>query len=257
MILQQVFKTYKDDFPLIALLDTNQMVCPPSYDIVELKRKLILELAEISHMPLYCYITRHDDDEMRDDTLSLFLKKFSNFKNYCENNLTNLSAFRIPTVWYVAYINSKSEVKLIEEKLFDKNIGYQKDEDPHISDSIDSIKPDNNYTTDQYEASNFPIFLHQVTQIGIDLLKHPESIRKLKELRNLEGMIYTNTDDLEDDLFVLRKHLIANSKYYKNNIENDNVATEAFWFNFQRVYGQYSWPHFLFNICDVHNIPDS
>ena len=38
-----------------------------------------------------------------------------------------------------------------------KNIDFQKDA-PHISNSIDSIKPDNNCTTNQYEASNFPIF---------------------------------------------------------------------------------------------------
>lgn len=256
MIIQQVFKTYKDDFPLIATLDTNQILPPPNYNIVELKRKLILELAEISHIPLYCYITRHDDDEMRDDILLPFLNKFTDFENYCENNLDNLLAFRIPTIWYVAYVNSESEVKFIEEKLLEKNIGYQKNEDAHISDSIDSIKPDKHYTTDQYEASNFPIFLHQVTQIGIDLLKRPESIRKLKELRNLEGMIYTKADDKRHDLLELRKHLIANSKYYKENIGNDNEVNEAFWFNFQRVYDKYSWPHFLFNICDVHNIPD-
>jgi len=254
MIIQQIFKTYKDDFPLIATLKSRQIIAPINYNIVELKRKLILELADISHIPQYCYITRHDDDVMRDDILLPFLNKFSDFKNHCENNIDNLLAFRIPTVWYVAYANSELVVKDIEKKLFEKNIGYQKNKDAHIFDSLNSIIPDKHYTTDQYEASNFPIFLHQVTQIGIDLLNRPESIKKLKKLKKLEEMQYTSADEKRNDLMELKKHLITNSKYYRENIDSQIELKQAFWINFQRVYGRYSWPHFLFNICDVANI---
>lgn len=220
MIIKKVFHTYKEDFPFLR----GNQVLFDRLNLDNLFKNLILELSELSTIPKYCYITRHTDDMM--------------------------PTFWTPTVWFVIYSETYEIIESIRKKLEQNKIKYLED-DSEIYDSVDSIPPDNNYTTTKDEAITFPKFLHQVTQIAIGLLKN-NSTNKLNELNELEWM-QGNESELGSKIEELREHLINNSKYYLEKIKNTGEEVE-FWINFKKVYinqNVYSWPHFLFNLCGV------
>lgn len=244
MIIQQLFHTYKADFPLIAVLPEKKVIYPEGIDRGSLFKNLIIELSELTGEPKYCYMARHENDSVPNDKLKPFQIKFKTFldavrkrSNFgdCEPSL--------PTVWFVVYSEGKKSIGLIRQRLNEKQIEYF-EETCGEHESIDTILPNNSETTND-EARAFPKFLHQTTQMGIDLLK-TDAEGKLKELKSLESM---QGPSLDSHISQLETHLKDYSIYYKESIEADPNERRRFWTNFKIVHGKHSWPHFLFNIC--------
>ncbi len=258
MIIQQLFKTYKENFPLFSRSKDGQTYCskPITGDYLDNAfRELIQELSELSTVPVYCYMSRHFPDNIPYDKLpSTFKEKYQSFLIQVGKNHDILFA----TVWFVAYSNSYEQIEIISQKLKDKGIRFCKDK-PAEYDSINDILIDSNYTTTEYEAKAFPKFLHQVTQISINLLNKPEALEKLSDLKSLEWMQNYDRKVIDSEVNELEKHLKKNSKYYRDHIEKDKSEKSEFWRNFNRVYQKqgniYSWPHFLFNICGIKHQP--
>lgn len=252
MITKQLFKTYKrDSFPLfVKSPDGEEQAC---FDggkkaLPYLFTDLILDLSDMCDIPQYCYMARHNPDTIPEKHLLPFREKYSALVD----TFAEWSIYWIPTIWFVVYARTDGELRQIEGRLTEKNVGFSKDQNPNRYESISKLGLEDNkgYVVNDYESSAFPKFLHQTTQIGVDLLKNPKSIEKLGELRDLEGMRYNSIEKKTADLRELQGHLIRNSKYYRKDIEQTDELS-PFWDNFQRVYGMHSWPHFLFNICGV------
>lgn len=251
MIIKQVLHTYhKETFPLIA----NAQHLSMAVDLDALFKDLISELSRLEAKPLYRYITRHDNgkipnERMSAEEVSYFTKKFVRFINS-----VGKATFDLPNVWLVVYSETHELIESIKDELKQKNIDFYEDGVDEYP-SVENIPPDN-YARTTYEASHFPIYLHQVTEIGIDLLSAHDATNKLEQLTSLEWMQHTDLETRKSEIGVLKKHLSDNSDYYRSNIQGDEVEEREFWLNFQRVYfrqnGFYSWPHFLFNICGVH-----
>ena len=251
MIIRQVFHTYREDFPLIRVWSPhNRIRLPASFDLDDLIRELIMELSDLTDIPRFSYITRHTNDTLPNDHLSPFRKKFAKF--VAKQGQT--STFSVPTVWFIAYCESSDTVSMIGEKFDERQIKYFED-NPEIYASTASIPPDGNYTTTNIEARTFPKFLHQVTQIGIDLLRYPNSIDRLTQLNSLEWMQGLTQSEIDSQISVLENHLQEKSQFYRENVCRTDTEKRRFWTNFRKVYEKdstiFSWPHFLFNICRV------
>ena len=242
MITKRIFHTYREDFPIIKKLKwLNVIQIPKGFDLNLLSKNLIFDLAKIDNQTKYYYIARHTDDPVPSKKLTPFKKRFSNLVN----DMGKDSDFGIPTVWLAVYSDNLESIDLIETKLDEKNIKCFIDKD-------EPIRPDGSQTLTMKEAKAFPKFLHQVTQIGIDLLKIPSSIEKLNQLSPLlqwRSDIITNETNRK--LEELKIYLIDNSEYYQNNIENNKTEQAEFWKNFRITHPGMSWAHFLFNICGI------
>jgi hypothetical protein len=147
---------------------------------------------------------------------------------------------------------NETEIISITDRLTQKGIKHYQ-ENPNYYDSLRSIPPDDCYTVTQDEASIFPKFLRQVTQIGIDLLRSSDQGIFLRQYKPLEFRESPNPAQLESMFNMLKSELRLRSNYYNAHIEAIASEFDAFCSNFGRVNVRNrrisSWPHFLFNIC--------
>jgi len=249
MFIRQILHTYKKNFPPIKLsLNRKGKKCfHPSDEILiwNLSTDLILELSQFSTLPKYCYITRHDNDIIPNENLKEHLKCWERNLEEVIDTTGKHYLLGISTVWFVAYSESTELIELIKEKIVQKDIKIFMD-NPEVYNSIEEIPPDNQYTKTKDEAKMFPEFLHQITQIGIDLLRIPNSINELRQFKSLEWCPGSNIE-----INNLKSFLVKKSKYYEDVIEINNTVRNQFWANFQIIRYGYSWPHFLFNICGI------
>lgn len=247
MIIQQTFHTYKDNFPLLI---NNQLRLDFDYLITG----LILELSELSSLPLFAYMARHSTDKIPQKYLDPFLSKFHDFVNHHGQN----QQYNIPTVWFVGYFDKEDLITEVRRRLDEKNVKYFEESNKY--DSFESIKQ--RYYDNTKDARLFLKFLHQVTKIGIDLLSVPDYRQKLNSLKPLEKMKfhYKSVESRERDLMQMEQYLRQNSQYYQKYISTEETELKKFWNNFQKVKATNmsdgtvslcSWPHFLFNICGV------
>ncbi len=250
MIVKCVFHTYKDDFPIIV---NDHYPSPYNLSLVDnMMTNQIIELSDFTKIGNYIYITRHTNDKIPNEEIVQFITKFSSFVNFYGNN----PKCGLPTIWLVVHFESYDSIKEAKEKLLNKKIlSYES-----ITE-IESFKDTNDsYWDDVKDAYLFPKFLHQVTMIGIDLLKDPNVINELKQLKSLEWLLYRNPANKISDLKRMRDLHQSNSQYYREEIFNKGSESIEFWQNFEKVkikdLGNNkmhlgSWPHFLFNICGV------
>lgn len=236
MIIKEIIHTYKESFPIIKIV--GQKVYTPSRYDASLDG-LIIELSEIGKISKYFYVARHTDDRIPDLILTRFKNRFSEF---VENHGKD-STFGVPIVWLVIYAEDKDSGNKIKTLLRKRDIKYFEGQHEEHG-SIEKIPCDNKYTTTADEAREFPKFLHQITQIAIDLIKISDSRNKLGELKCLGKMIGNN---IEIKIRELKDYLENSSQYYRDYVSADEREKSGFWMNFRRVHGVYSWPHFLFN----------
>lgn len=246
MIIHKTYHTYRVDYPLI-IQHGNLIDHPRSYNLDEIYRASIIELKQASLTAKYTYITRHGNDKIPEDILSDFKNKFPEIAQ--EESPDKI--LRIPTVWFTCYSESNNDILIIEKFLSEKDIKYFS-ESHNEYESLLQIPADGNYTVSIYEAINFPKFLHQVTQIGLNLLENADKGKFLTGYNQLEYRRSANDGELDRLESDLRQRLIKESSYYMENIEANDNERQNFWINFQRVHGQFSWPHFLFNICGIY-----
>lgn len=252
MIIQKVFHTYKEDFPLLSKgriafgFDANALDT--------LFASLIMDLSELTSLTQYTYITRHTNDKIPIEHLKPFLTKFRNFVSY----LGLKESYGIPTVWFVGHFESQDQIKNIRERL-DK-IGVRYFETGSELNSFEEIN--DTYWKKKSDAEVFIEFLHQVTMIGIDLLSGTDFKQKLEQLKRLEWMQYASEEAMEPDLKEMERYLNEKSPYYIKEIAVDVNKRAGFWKNFTKIkvtpqsggsVGLGSWPHFLFNICGVNS----
>lgn len=250
MIIQRIFHTYRDDFPLLS--DGR---LPVSYDASALDAlfiSLILELSDLTSFPRFTYITRHTKDKIPPKHLDPFLTKFQDFVD-C---LGKTQSYNIPTVWFVGYFEDQDIVTEFRRKIDEKNIKYFEEGGEY--GSFEEIN--DSYWNNKRDAQLFPKFLNQVTMIGIDLLSASGFKQKLKQLERLEFLQYSSIADMESDLKEMELYFNENSPYYRKRVNTKLANHKEFWGNFTKVKitetrdgGQMlgSWPHFLFNICGV------
>jgi len=252
MIIQKIFHTYKEDFPLIKIFpQENRILFPVNFDPDNLFKNLILELSEFSNLPKYCYITRHTNDKIPDKFLTFFKERFSEFVNDEGED----SRFGIPTVWFVGHFQDYDSITEVRQKLDQKNLKYFDD-----GEEYNSFEQFNQaYWENSPDAEPFVKFLHQATMIGIDLLSAADYKQKLNQLGRLEYMRYTNIEDVKSDITEMEHYLRENSPYYKTHLIPNASEYKEFWENFTKwktsEAGTGSWPHFLFNICGVQYPP--
>jgi hypothetical protein len=249
MIMQRIFHTYKEDFPLLSncRLPSVFKVCA----LDNLLTSLIIELSDLTSLPRYSYIARHTNDKIPEHHLGAFLRKFQDFVDYLGRD----QPYNIPTVWFVGYFEAEEPIDEVRRRLDQKGIKYFEDGGDY--DSFEAINQC--YWDSRKDAQVFPKFLNQVTMIGIDLLSVPMSIRKLKKLECLEWLQYKNKESMKCDLKELRQYLNEKSPFYREHIEKEESQCNEFWANFTKVKktdkGIGSWPHFLFNICGASSSP--
>lgn len=244
----KIFHTYENDFPLIV---EAGKFCSSTKCFNALLDNLIIKLSKLSRIRKYSYITRHTDDNIPNSRLTSFKNKFSEFTQRFGENAT----FGIPTVWFVIYAENKRTVSEIKKLLDGRNVKYFEEKSIEY-ESIEKIPPDNTYTITTNEAKDFPKFLHQTTQVAIDLLSVPGSINELRTLGSLELM---QGNDIESKIAELQSYLKNNSRYYRNHVVTNSNTEFNFWMNFKKVhikqypggYYIYSWSHFLFNTLGV------
>lgn len=254
MIIQKVFHTYKEEFPILSNNRLPQPFTPQT--LHKLVSQLILELADVVTLPRYAYITRHTDDSIPRENLEPFLNRSRDFVvQLGENQLYN-----IPTVWFVGFFEDKQVIADVKARLNQKKVRHFESGSEHRSfEEINDAYRDN-----REDANLFPKFLHQVTLIGIDLLSNPASLQSLRRLGCLEWLQYRNEERRQSDLSKMEEVLTANSQYYREVINPREAEHAEFWRNFTKVKrtkvepGKVfigSWPHFLFNICGVSSSP--
>ncbi len=264
MIIKTIFYTYKKDFPLIKIQPDNSAPYPSNItqdefgeSLNKLHKNLILELAQFIKIPQYCYIARHTGIPPKDKPLNTFKNRFD------YSNIHPESKDGILTVWFAIYTESEEFVNSIKTELENKEIEFWNSNNTY--DSFELITEDDSYMSTVAEQrikerKMFPKFLHQITQIGIDLLKNnSESI--LSQVPELEWRTLERTQniDLNPKMVKLRSSLEKESRYYRAEIHRNKSERKVFWLNFKRFYEingvLYSWPHFLFNICGKSNPP--
>ena len=249
MIIHQAFFTYKNDFPLL-LRDNQRVAIPEPYDLNNIFKNLILELSKISLFTKFTYITRHTNDNIPEEILSGFKNKFPHIVDLQRKG----NILGIPTVWFTCYAEKEEEVYSILTSLNKKGIKYFTN-GPTQYNSLEQIPPDQNYTTSALEAKTFPKFLHQVSQIGIDLLKDHESVDFLAAYKPLEWRQHPDKTHLANLQNELEVELSQKSSFYCEKIKKDTLEKAEFCQNFQKAYIKdgaiFSWPHFLFNICGI------
>ncbi len=254
MIIQRIFHTYKEDFPLLI----NNCL-PPSFKACicdGMFKGLILELSDLTSLPRYSYIARHTNDKIPENHLAPFLSKFKDFAQQLGKN----QSYNIPTVWFVGFFDAEKEIDEVRRQLDKKGVKYFEDGGKY--DSYENINQC--YWDNKKDAHLFPKFLNQVTLIGIDLLSEPMTKLKLKELECLEWLQYKSEESRQSDLKKMRRYLNEKSQFYREQIEEDQSECDEFWENFKKIKitdkgnGKAclgSWPHFLFNICGVSSSP--
>ena len=250
MIIQKIFHTFRDDFPLLS----NGRL-PPSFDLNtydNLITSLILDLSDLTSFSRFTYITRHTNDNIPKDHLEPFLINFGEFVQ----RLGSAEPYNIPTVWFVEHFVDYDMVSKIRSSIDAKNIKYFESGGEY--GSFEEIN--DSYWNNKQDAQLFPKFLHQVTMIGIDLLSAHESRRKLEQFKCLELLQYKSAERLKSDLMEIERCLNESSEYYRNFIRAEASEHKEFWKNFTKVKKTVlgdgsmqlgSWPHFLFNICGV------
>ena len=209
---------------------------------------MILELSELTSLPIFAYIARHSNDKIPQKHLDPFLSKFHDFANHYGQN----QQYNIPTVWFVGYFDKEDLIAELRRRLDEKNVKYF--EESYKYDSFESIKQ--RYYDNPRDARLFLKFLYHVTKIGIELLSVLNNREKLKSLKPLEKQFgYQNVESMKNDLMELEQYLRQNSQYYQRHIYTEETELKKFWNNFQKIKATvrpYSWPHFLFNICGVY-----
>lgn len=254
MIIQHVFHTYKNNFPILS-----KCRLPISYDgnmTDSLITGLILELSELTLLPRFSYITRHINDTIPQEQLEPFLGRFPGFVDLIGED----GPFNIPTVWFVGYFDAQDTIAKVRAGLYRKQIGYFEEHGKY--DSFEALN--HSYWDKKDDAERFPKFLHQLTKIGLDLLEVPKAIVGLKQLNCLEWLGYQNIGNLRADLKKIESLLKNHSAYYINNIDKSEIAKKEFWDDFQKIkinkkgngkVSLGSWPHFLFNVCGASEDP--
>ena len=225
MIIQSTFHTYKEDSPIII---NDQL--PPSYNWTVVNSKmtnLILELSDLTNFAMYVYITRHTNDKIPKENITPFITKFSNFISHFGNK----QQCSLPTIWFVGHFESYGSVQKARAKLNAKKITYF--ENTTEVESFESIN--DTYWDNIMDAHLFPKFLHQVTMIGIDLLRGSNIIQKLEQLKCLEWLLYKNPDNMISDLDRMREFLDNNSQFYREEVCNSENEAIDFWKNFEKV----------------------
>jgi hypothetical protein len=246
MIIQQTYHTYKDDFPLI-LTGGDKVKIPNGYDLDQIFRIQILDLSDLSTAARFTYIARHTNDKIPDDILDEFKVKFPGIASAVHDGWS----LSIPTIWFTCYFCNEAEITPMIDRLTQKGIKHYQGDPNHYA-SLSSIPPDNCYTVSQDEGRAFPKFLHQVTQIGLDLLRNSDRGVFLRQYKPLEYRQSSKSVRLESMFNMLKSELRARSSYYREHIEAIASEFDEFCSNFERVnFRAYSWPHFLFNICGV------
>jgi len=254
VIIQRVFHTYKDDFPILS----NDRL-PFSYDAITCSKNmtsLILELYDLTNISRFVYITRHTNDKIPDENLNPFITKFCDFVDHLGNDQT----YNIPTIWFVGHFESYDLIQEVRIKLDNKSIKYF--EHGNEFESFENINE--SYWEIKKDAHLFPKFLHQVTMIGIDLLKETDNINELKQFECLEWLQYRNVEHMISDLKKMEQYVHSNSQFYQNHILKNAFEVSEFWENFKKIKRTNlgdggvqlgSWPHFLFNICGASSKP--
>jgi len=245
MIIHKTYKTYKDSYPLLLEIERGSQVgVPRSHDLNALFHESILALKNASTLAKYTYITRHTNDDVPIDILNQFKSVFPSIAS----RESNKNKLRIPTVWFTCYSDNLDDLTKIAKYLSSKDFKYFPT-DQNAYEDMTGIPPDNAYTINSYESSNFPKFLHQVTQIGLNLLENVDKGGFLTTFKYLELRTISDETELSRLERELKKTLKEESKYYSNKIESNENEKRTFWTHFRIVHGKRSWPHFLFNIC--------
>jgi len=244
-ILQRVFHTYRDDFPLLR---NKRPTGPAAEDMLDgLMTRLILDLSDLATLPRLTYITRHTDDTIPSERLAPFLVKFHDIVD----TLGEHQQYGIPTVWFVGHFANDDEIARIRQELDRKNIKYFETGGEYANfQQLNQI-----YWENKNDAEPFLTFLHQVTMIGIDLLSTGECKQTLEQLGRLEYMQYTDIENMKSDLKEMQRYLREKSSFYRGHIVHDAIAYREFWENFTKWKKSEavltSWPHFLFNLCGI------
>jgi hypothetical protein len=258
MIIQKVFHTYKDDFPL--LLPSQNRMSFNGNALYKLMTNLTLELSDLAAIVPFSYISRHTGDKIPPEHLAPFLSKFSWFVDALGKDQT----FKIPTIWFVGHFKDYESAAEAQKRIDTKNIKYF--DESNKFNSFEEIN--DSYWDDKRDAEPFIKFLHQTTMIGIDLLSVPDVKRKLEQLKGLEWMQYASEEAMKPELKEMERYLDEKSPYYNKEIGSDVNKHAGFWKNFTKIkvtsqpdgrVGLGSWPHFLFNTCgvfsSVNNLP--
>ena len=253
MMIQKLFHTYKDSFPLQLTSQNCMSLNGDAFD--ELIAGLILELSDLAATLPLSYISRHGSDKISQERLAPFLRKFSSFVD----SLGRDEPYNIPTIWLVCHFNDNESAAEFQERIDAADIKYF--DECHEYDSYEEINE--LYWDNKQDAEPFVGFLHQTTMIGIDLIKTADYKQKLTALQHLEYMRYASMEDAQSDLKEMERYLGESSQYYVEHISADKHGYRAFWENFtkwkrtevvnenERRYKYGSWPHFLFNICGI------
>ena len=245
LIIQRVFHTYRDDFPLLR---NKGPAVPADEDMLDsLMTRLILELSDLTRLPRLTYITRHTSDKIPPEHLAPFLVKFHDVVDTFGED----QPYNIPTVWFVGHFENYDEVTRIRQELDQKNVKYFETGGEYASfEEINQI-----YWDKKTDAEPFLKFLHQVTMIGIDLLSIGEHKEKLEQLARLEYMQYADIKNMASDLKEMERYLHNKSSFYRRHIVSSALTYKEFWENFTKWKKcealLTSWPHFLFNICGI------
>jgi hypothetical protein len=243
MITQQTYHAYKNDFPLI-LTASDKVKIPNGYDLEQIFRIHILDLGDLSTAARFTYIARHTNDKIPDGILEEFKARFPGIASAVHNGWS----LGIPTIWFTCYFCNEVEITPMIDRLTQKGIKHYQENPNHYA-SLSSIPPDSCYTVNQDEAGAFPKFLHQVTQIGLDLLRSSERAVFLRQYKPLEYWQSSKSAQLESMFNMLKIELRARSSYYREHIEAIASEFDEFCSHFGRVNVRngriYSWPHFL------------
>jgi hypothetical protein len=217
---------------------------------------LILDLSNLLPLVKYSYLSRHTKDTIPSQKLEPFLQRHQNLVQI----LGEQAPYNIPTVWFVGFFDSDSQIEDIEKKIETMPMQYY--DETHEFQSFEELNQP--YWEQKEDAQLFIIFLDQLTKIGINLLRNHSCLPRLKELNCLEWLLYQSNEKMEADLAEIKRLLSKNSEYYRENIENDQSQIDVFWSNFRKLKKQPnedgttrlgSWPHFLFNICGLQSEP--
>ena len=257
MIIQKIFHTYKENFPLTLLKDRDNIYLSFNGNALDsLMTGLILELSDLATLPPFAYISRHTPDKkVPPEDLASFLARFQAFVNHHGKD----RPYYIPTAWLVGHFQDYDLIAEVRQKLDQKNVKYFES-----GEEYDSLAQFNqSYWDEKSDAEPFVKFLHQATMIGIDLLSTADYKQKLNQLGRLEYMRYPDTEnvmeEVKSDMKEMEHYLRENSPYYKTHLIPNVSEYKEFWENFTKwktsEVGAGSWPHFLFNICGVQYPP--
>jgi len=188
---------------------------------------LILELADLTNPEFNTYITRHTNDKIPIVHLKPFLDRHDDFVEIVGVN----ESFNLPTVWFVGFFEREEQAAQIMSDLQLRRIKFL--ETGSEFESHTDIN--HSYWDSEKDAVLFPIFLYQVTRIGIDILSNPPDVSRLRDLRCLEWLQYENERKKRRDLSEMRDFLRAKSRFYRAEIESDEGKSRVFWESFTKI----------------------